>query len=87
MSRQQQSTQLDDMLRKTFERADWTKFLALSRHKVRRLRKAADNPTKNKRIEFWKLLKRLPEIKQQQRIAERVKQREGNANDTTNTIQ
>jgi hypothetical protein len=63
-----ETTILDESLKRAFERGQYVKFLSLSRRKLKRLRKSGDKASKARRVSFFAMLKRLPELRQQQRL-------------------
>ena len=81
------SSQLDEMIRRAYDREQWTRFIVLSRRRLKRMRKESDDCSKARKIAVFRMLRSLPELRQQRRIADRIRQREGNAHDTTKDIQ
>jgi hypothetical protein len=75
------SSQLDEMIRRAYDREQWTRFIVLARRRLKRMRKESDDSSKARKIAVFRMLKELPELRQQRRIAERVKQRGAYANE------
>lgn len=57
------NSQLDDMLNRAFETKDWLSFMKLAKKKIARLKRGAEDGTKQQRVNAFNVLKKLEDTK------------------------